>query len=783
MSEEAPRLLVTGTPPPPLGREFTVIGRPFHRRESYEKVTGEAKYAGDIKLPGMLYAKILRSPHAHAKVVKVDVSKAEALPGIKAILTKDNTPGWCTYWYMIPQKAFPEIVTYQGQEVAAIAAEEIETAQKALELIDVEYEVLPFIIDPKEAMKDDAPLVDNMDGDGVGALFPPSGTRRGNIYGGSPTVLKRGDGEKGFREADLVIEEEFSTPPQHHATVQTRTCVAYWDGEKLTVWESCQGVWQPKEQLARSLGLHPDQVRVIVRYQGGGFGSKAGAQRFSHYASKLSIVTGRPVRLELTRAEEFVSHPRRQVGSFYIKTGVKRDGTLTAMFGRAIFNIGSGGLFSAFGKEFMGIGIGKAFYLYKCPNAYFEQYGVYTHTQYTGPMRSPQEILAVFAVESHMDRIAAELKMDPYKFRLKNYSEYGDQEKKIPYSRKSLDKCMELVTQAIGWERRNELRKLNEGSTRKKGIGMADFIYYGVGLYPYHAEAEVFIKSDGSIILHAGIVDIGTGSATILPMIAAEELGVNLEDVNIIYGDTESTRYAPASNAARVTAEMGPAVLQAAAEAREKLFARAAQLLHAKVEDLQSKNGVIYAKTEPSRTISFKDTCKTLGPDEIIVGRGSRAPNPDKPKFATFGSQAAEVEVDTETGEVRILKIALAFDFGRAINPNFCIQQSHGGVVMGVACALFEEGINDRKTGVLLNANFGQYRTASALDLPEIVAFNVEAEDPYFAYSAKGGGESSNASTHAAIRNAVCHALGVWIYELPLTPDKILNALAKKTSD
>jgi len=770
------KLLVKGTPPPRLDREFTVVGKPLHRRESYEKVTGNAKYAGDIKLPGMLHAKILRSPHAHARILRIDAGKAEAMPGVKAILTKDNNPEWFTYWYMIKQKAFPEIVTYQGEEVAAVAAEDIETAQRALELIDVEYEVLPFVIDPKEAMKDDAPLMDTVDGDGIGALFPPHGTREKNIYGGAPKVLKRGDVEKGFREADLVIEGEYSVPPQHHGTIQTRTCVAQWDGQKLTVWESCQGVWQPKEQLARSLGLHPDQVRVIVRFQGGGFGSKAGAQRFSHYASKLSMVTGRPVRLELTRAEEFVSHPRRHVGTFYIKTGVKMDGTLTAMSGTAIINLGSGGWW-------VGIAILEPFYVYKCPNAYFEQYGVYTHTQYTGPMRSPQNVFGAFAAESHMDRVAAELKMDPYEFRLKNYTEYGDQDNKIPYSRKSLDKCMELVTQAIGWERWSKLGKVNEGSTRKKGIGMANYIYHGVGTHPFHAEAEIVIKSDGSITLHAGIVDIGTGSATIMSMIAAEELGVSLGDVNIIYGDTKSTRYAPASHAARVTPEMSPAVLQAAAEARQNLFARAAQLLDARVEDLRSKNGVIYAKTDPSRTISFSDACRVLAPGEIIVGRGSRAPNPDKPIFATFGSQAAEVKVDIETGEVQVIKIASAHEFGRALNPKFCIQQHHGGVVMGVAYALFEEGVHDRKTGVLLNANLEQYRMASALDLPEIITFNVEAEDPYFAYSAKGGGEGTNTPTAAAIRNAVCHALGVWIDELPLTPDKILNALAKKRSD
>lgn len=781
MSEAA--LPVPDEQPEPLGRDFTVIGRPIHRRESVEKVTGRALYAGDIKRPGMLHAKILRSPHAHARIKKIDVSKAEAVDGVKAILTKDNTPGWITYWYMIPQPAFPTVVTFAGQEVAAVAATDIDTARKALQLIDVEYEVLPHVLDPEAAMTENSPYVQAYEDPtglpfGLPKDFPFVGPRKGNVFIGKPYVLKRGDVEKGFEEADLVVEDKFRTPPTHHGTLQTRTCVAEWDGQKLTVWESSQAVWQPAEQLARSLGLPVEKVRVMVKFQGGGFGGKAGAQRFSHYASRLSMVTGRPVRLELTRSEEFVSHPRRHYGTIYLKTGVRRDGTLTAMCGKAVLSIGSGGSYQGL---LIGTGnvIAIPFNLYNCPNAYFEQYGVYTNSQYTGNMRSPQIIIGDFAIESHVDRIAHELGMDPIEFRTKNYTPYGDQVDKIPYSRKRLDRCMELVADAINWSRRTTLAQDNAGKTLKRGIGIANYFFHGVGFPPFRANAEVSISPDGTIELRAGIVDIGGGSATTLPMIAAEELGVDLEDVEIVHGDTENTKYAPGSHASRVIPEMGPAVLQAASRARKKLFQFASRILDVPPERLQSAHGYIYIRDQPSKRIRYEEACKNIPEGETIRAEGSRTPNPRNVKFATFGSQAVEVEVDTETGHVEVVKVATSHEFGRALNPKFCMNQHNGGVVMGLAHALFEEAVMDEKSGVMLNQDLHQYRLATSLEFPPVDAFNVEDDDPYFAYSAKGGGEGVNTPAPAAIRNAICQAIGCWINEFPLTPDRILNAIAQ----
>lgn len=778
------RLAVEGAIPHPLDREFTIVGKSFDRRDGAEKVTGRAKYSSDITLPNMLYAKILRCPHPRARIVKIDTRKAESLPGVKAVLSKENTKGWYTYWYWVPQIAFPEYITYEGQEVAAIGADNIEIAQRALELIDVEYEVLEPVIDPEEALNTSRtfPL--------VGEEYPGS-----EIFDRKEYFIKRGDIETAFDESDSILADWYTTQAQYHGTIQTRACVAHWDGHHLTIWDAIQGVWNSKETVAKSLGLDFGDVRVIVKYLGGGFGSKAYAQRHTFYAAKLSMLTGRPVKLVLTRREEFLSHPRRWDCRIYLKMGVKKNGKLMAIYQRAIVNVGAAASPSNYFPSQI---IWHTSNLYPCPNVHLEQIGVYTNSQLTGPQRGPLNMPAIFALESHIDRLAEELGMDPLEFRLKNYGMHGHtvygkvtsphearsrDEGKIPYSSKNLDKCMKLVTESIGWERRKSSKNTARDRV-KRGIGMASFIaHQGVGLAPYAAHADINIEKDGTISLLTGVVDIGGGQQTILTMIAAEELGVKLDDITTVWGDTEGTRYTPSCHASRATAEIGPAVLQAAAQARHKLFGIAAPMLGANVEELQSKNGSIFLKSDPSRSISFQSVCSKIDSHKPIKGSGSRAPNPNSHLFATFGAQAVELEVDTETGDVTILRVAAAQDFGRPINPKFCTSQIYGGISQfGIGYALSEEGIFDAKTGRLLNTSFSQYMVPTSFDAPLIDAILVEGEDPYFAYSAKGAGENSNTATPAAIRNAVFDAVGIWINDLPMTPNKIMNQILRKKS-
>ena len=775
------KLLVKGAIPPPLDRELTVVGKPLNRRDAAEKVTGQAKYSGDIKLPGMLYGKTLHCPYPRARIVKLDTSKAEALPGVMAVLTKENTKGWRTSWYEVLEIAFPECITHEGTEVAAVAALDITTARRAVELIDVEYEVLTPMLDAEETLKSPPP-----------SLIADEEYPGREMFDRKPFVIQRGDLEKGFEEADVIVEETYTTQVSHHGTIQTRACIASWDGHDLTVWDAIQGVWNSKLALAKSLGLNPDNVRIMVKYLGGGFGSKAWSQRITYYAAKLSMVTGRPVKMERTREEEFVNHSRRYDNKMYLRMGAKKDGTLTAIHQRAIANVGAAASEENYYCRQI---IWHTANLHVCPNVYLEQIGVYTNKQTTGPTRSPMNMQAIFALESHMDRMAAELGIDPLDFRMKNYATYqsvgtseahltGDGtntfDAKIPYSSKILDQCMTLATDAIGWKNRKKSNMTDRGPV-KRGMGMASYlVLQGVGLYPYVAEAKVAVKNDGTINLFVGVVDIGGGQQTILGMIAAEELGVRLDDVTVIIGDTQDTPYGPSCHASRCTPEMGPAVLQAAAEARQKLFEVTAPFLGVDSKGLQSKNGTIYVKSDPSRSVAFKSACQRVAPDQPIIGMGSRAPNPKEPMMATFGAQTVELDVDTETGQVNILRFVAAQDFGKPINPKLCISQVYGGIEFGVGFALTEEGLYDPKTGKLLTGNLSEYRMPTSLDFPPVQVYLPECEDPFFAYSAKGAGENTNAPTPAAIRNALYNATGVWFNDLPITPDKIIMAMQGK---
>ena len=783
MTDREPRLLVEGEAPPKLEREFTIIGRDISRLEGSDKATGRAKYSGDIKLPGMLYAKILRSPHAHAKIKRLDTSRAEKLAGVRAIISKNNCPGWNTFWYTIPQTAFAEELGCYGQEIAAVAADTMEAAQRALELIEVEYEVLPAVFDTEEAMKPGAPIVPTVDQVEESVSRAPHARPVGNMFEGKPFVMKRGDVEAGFREADVTVEGKFTTNFQFHAALQTRSCVASWDGQKLTVYDSSQGIWQVKDDLSRSLKIPLENVRIIDKFMGGGFGSKAGAQRFLHYASRLSMLAGRPVRLELTRPEEFLAHPHRQSSKSWIKIGARRGGKIVAIQARIILNLGIGSTYGAQGDK----AIEHSFELYDCPNAYVEQIGVHTNTPLTGYMRSVMRVIGNFPLESLIEELAAKLSMDPAELRLKNYTIYGEQAEKIRYSAKNLDKCIAKVVEASEWKRkREEYAKFNaqaeaSGNPIRKGIGISSYIYEGVGLPPFKAKARVTIDGNGNATVFCGMVDIGGGQATMATMLVAEELGVELDDVKVHWGDTDQTEYSPGTHASRMTAEMGPAILQAAYNARKQVFELAAKKLGVVAGELQSALGRIYLKSKPQVFTTFKQVCREyLAPESrVIEGKGSRVANPKDVTFKTFGTQVAEIEIDRDTGAVGVLRITSAHELGRALNPKFCVSQHYGAITMGLGFAMYENPSVDSKTGIVLNPDLHQYRMVSPSEVPEIVPFNIEAEDPYFAYSAKGVGEAPLVPVAAAIRNAIFFATGAKVYSAPMTPDRIIGALER----
>jgi xanthine dehydrogenase molybdenum-binding subunit len=767
------RLLVQGEVPPPLGRELSIIGRSIDRRDALDKVTGAAIYSSDMTLPGMLHAKILRSPHAHARIVRIDTRRAAALPGVHAVLSLENTRGWHTYWYMIAQPAFPEEIAYAGQEVALVAAETVDIAAQALALIEVEYEVRPAALTPRDAMKPDAPRVPVLD------VERP---REGNVQ--QPVYLRaRGDVERGLAEADVVSESRFSLPTQYHVDIQTRCCIADWDGDRLTIYEASQGVWNVKRELAKSLGLEEDRVRVVVQNMGGGFGSKAGAQRVVHYAARLAMLAGRPVRLELTRPEEFLSHPRRYAGEVTMRLGARRDGTLTAIDAEIVLDIGSGSLYA--GRYAMTLH--QISELYRCPSVRVRIVAVYTNTTPTGPQRGVLDPIATFSTEAAIDDLAARLGMDPLALRMKNYAEdfqgLDDTTPALPYTSKHLDACLAAVADAIGWSERDRLKAEARGPVRR-GVGIAAYCIERGGYAPFSAKADVVARPDGSVEVQAGVVEIGAGQITILPMIAAEELGLPPERIHIHHGDTDGTHYAPSSHASRITSEMGPAVLQAAAQVRGRLCELVAARLEVSPLDLVAAEERIYVRGVPERGMSFTEACALMAGPEIRA-TGSRAPNPDDVIFRLFGAHGAEVEVDVETGELRVLRIVCSHDIGRPINPKLVESQQYGGAVMGLGYGLYEEAELDGKSGVLLTPDVHQYRVPTALETPVIEVRNVEREDAFYPYSAKPVGEAPLVGVMPAVRNAIRHALDLGIDTLPITPARILEALAarKKTAD
>ena len=767
------RLLVHGEVPPPLGRELSVIGRSIDRRDALDKVTGAAIYSSDMTLPGMLHAKILRCPHAHARIVRIDTRRAAALPGVHAVLSLENTRGWHTYWYMIAQPAFPEEIAYAGQEVALVAAETVDIAVHALGLIEVEYEVRPAALTPREAMKPDAPRVPVLD------VERP---REGNVQ--QPVYLRaRGDVERGLAEADVVSESHFTLPTQYHVDIQTRCCIADWDGDRLTIYEASQGVWNVKRELAKSLGLEEDRVRVVVQNMGGGFGSKAGAQRVVHYAARLAMLAGRPVRLELTRPEEFLSHPRRYAGEVTMRLGARRDGTLTAIDAEIVLDIGSGSLYA--GRYAMTLH--QISELYRCPSVRVRIVAVYTNTSPTGPQRGVLDPIATFSTEAAIDDLAARLGMDPLALRMKNYAEdfqgLDDTTPALPYTSKHLDACLATVADAIGWSERDRMRAEARGSVRR-GVGIAAYCIERGGYAPFSAKADVVARPDGSVEVQAGVVEIGAGQITILPMIAAEELGLPPQRIHIHHGDTDGTHYAPSSHASRITSEVGPAVLQAAAQVRGRLCELVAARLEVSPLDLVAAEERIYVRGVPEHGMSFTEACALMAGPEIRA-TGSRAPNPDDVIFRLFGAHGAEVEVDVETGELRVLRIVCSHDIGRPINPKLVESQQYGGAVMGLGYGLYEEAELDGKSGVLLTPDVHQYRVPTALETPVIEARNVEREDAFYPYSAKPVGEAPLVGVMPAVRNAIRHALGLGIDTLPITPARILEALAarKKTAD
>jgi xanthine dehydrogenase molybdenum-binding subunit len=757
-----------------MNEEFLVVGKRLPRVDAREKATGTAKFTVDIKLHEMLYAKILRSPHAHARIVQIDTSKAEKLPGVKAVLTHKEARIPFLEWLGMPTDEYvlDDSVRYVGDKVAAVAAVSEEVAEEALKLLNVEYEVLPAVFDQEEAMKPGAPKI-----------HPEIPEAENNVsFPNQPILIEVGDIEKGFKEADYIFENTYKTSRQCHCSLEPHVCVASWDNSgKLTFWSSEQTAFFVRERLANALGIPLNKVRVIVPHVGGGFGSKYGYAE-EVICALLAKKTCRPVKLECTREEEFATTRTRHPWSIKIKTGVKKDGTFTARYMRAVINTGAYGWHGA-GTLMWG---GSWFVsLYRCPNIRFEGYPVYTNSPVAGAFRGYGNPQANFAMECQIDEIAERLGMDPLELRLKNHIRTGDVNPANQFTVTScgLDECMRKGAERIGWNRRQKKPRA-VGGIKKRGIGMACMIHgmssKSLGEDGDIGSAIVKINTDGTAHLLLGIPDIGQGSNTVLAQIAAEELGVRLEDISVTTADTDTTTWNWIALGSRTTVIVGNAVKAAMADAKMQLFEKAAEILQTNVENLVAKDRKIYIRGAPDKGRSIAEVAlavKNVFPFKVVVGRASYEPPTHLPPFA---AQFAEVEVDTETGKVDVLKIVAAHDVGKAINPDAVEGQIEGGLQQSIGYTFTEDMVLDEVTGKPLNPGFRDYKILKAVDMPDIDIILVEPVDPEGPFGAKGVGEVSHVPTAAAIANAIYNATGVRIKELPITPEKILKGLREK---
>ncbi|MBI4789955.1 MAG: xanthine dehydrogenase family protein molybdopterin-binding subunit [Chloroflexi bacterium] len=734
--------------------ELNVVGKPIPRIDGDQRVSGGARFPSDIQLPGMLHAKFLRSPHPHARVLRVDTSRAEKLPGVRAVISRNNAP--TTEWRN-SQPIFGDSVRYAGDEVAAVAADNIAIARQAVKLIQVQYEPLTFVLDPEAALRPDAVK-----------LYP-----NGNLLDGKPDEYARGDVEKAFKQADVIVEGVFETPTQMHNSLETHGSVVTWEGDQLTIYDSTQYIHGVRDRVADWFGLPKNKVRVIKQFMGGGFGSKGSAGKYTVVAALLAKRTGRPVRLFLDRTEENLAAGHRSLSRQYLKIGAKRDGTLVAMELTGYQPLGA---YASWGAS---VG-GPMRELYDCKNVRTREYLALTNAGSFAPFRAPGYVEGMFALEVLMDELAVKLQVDPLELRIKNYARRAPISK-LPFSSNGLLDAYQEGARAIGWERRGTVgygRRTVPGGPIRRGIGMASQIWSGAGGPPSYAQVK--IHPDASVTVITGTQDIGTGTKTILAQIAAEELGLPLKSIRVEIGDTQWGLYSQISAGSMTAASVGPAVREAAADAKAQLLKVASQFLRVRRKGLTLRDGILRGEKrgKPVET-PLADVMGELG-DVMIVGHGSRAPNPSNVEIHTFGAQFAEIEVDVETGVVRVVKIVASHDVGRVLNPLTLSSQIEGGVIQGLGFALMEQQLTDANTGAVVNPNLEGYRIPTMLDIPEIEVRMIDRADVRINnLGAKGAGEPPIIPTAPAIVNAVRDAIGISFHQLPLTPDRVLDALEK----
>ena len=756
---------------------LSVIGKRQPLIDGLAKATGQAKYTADLELPGMLTAKMLRSPLAHARVLHVDSSKALALRGVWAVVTGMDVTGQKYGFFRSrrDERGLTRKARYIGDPVAAVAAIDEETALEALELIEVEYEELPAVFSSEEAMQEGAPLVH----DGY----------EKNIV--AHRLFDFGDVGQGFKESDLIREDRFYSQGITHGNPEPRASLAQYDPSgKLTLWTATQSPYFVRRDLSLALGIPEYKIHVIKPYVGCGFGGKVELCSHQVAASLLAIKTGRPVKICLTREEELAFTRLRVPMVVEVRTGVKKDGSIMAQHVRCLAD---GGAYASSSVLLMYNSGLTCMIPYQIPNFKYEGTMTYTNKPVSGAMRGHGANQPRFAVESQLDMIAEDIGMDPAQLRLKNATQRGYTSiSGLVFNSCELPRAIKESTRHAGWhEKRGKKESL-------RGIGLACGGFVCGARLAGHSASGSFIQvgEEGGVTILTGSSDLGQGSRTVVAQIAAEELGISPSDITVHSGDTETTPIDPGTFSSRVTFYAGNATLLAARDIKSQLAQIAAELMEANAEDIVFKDAKVFVQGNPDRFMHFKDLTReaeALGHGRLIVGKGNWAPTntqfPDKKtRYGnvsggySFACQVAEVEVDPETGQVTLVNVTIGDDCGRVLNILGVEGQAEGSAVMGFGHALMENIIFG-DNGQIMNPSFLEYKIPMAKDVCDIKLVEVGVPDPVGPYGAKEIGEGLLISSVPAIINAIYDAVGVRITELPVTPEKILEGLRNKNTE
>jgi len=756
-----------------------LVGTSVTRVDALEKVSGAAVFGPDVKLVGMLYGKTLRSPHAHARIVSINLDEVRKLPGVRAVVTGADMPG------VLGGEAVKDMpflaqgkVRYEGEPVAAVAAEDEATAIRAVQLIEVVYDELPVVADALSALEKGAPLIhEGLENYArIGVIKPVA---KSNVI--TVNEYTKGDIEQGFKESDEVFEDEFRSQTVHHAPLEPHSAVAQVDvNGRIVVWVPNDSPHRLRKDLADALHVRLDRVRVISTYVGGGFGGKGGLKAEPIAVALAMKANHRPVKVVFSREEVFQATLVRHATVVRIKTGVKRDGTLMAREVRIVWDTGA---YAEKGPTVCSQATAAAAGPYRVPHVHLIGECVYTNGPVAGAYRGYGTPQLAWACESQMDTIAKKLGIDPLEIRLRNILREGDiNAVGHPVHSAGVEDCLKQVAQAIGWlERDRYPRVTDEG--RYVGFGIACGAKNTKT--PSGSEAALFLHQDGSLTIVTASVEIGQGVRTILAQIACGVLGLPIENVSYSQPDTDSTPFDASTTSSRTTFHMGNAVKLAAEDLKRQLQQLAATVFGCQVNQVMVEGGKAWTVEDPQRSLTYPELLqKQYGAGTSLTGKGFYYPQSETGKafhgspslFWMYGAHAVQVEVDPKTGRVQVKRVAASADTGRPINPVNCLQQIEGGAVHAVGTTLMEELIVDRQ-GHMVNPNFHDYRIPTAMDAPEILASFAEAPHREGPFGAKGMAEIVTTSVLPAIGNAIEDAVGVRIRDLPIRSDKIWRAL------